>query len=317
MENQNIAQEVSRQVYLYGDINDSSALEVVSQIKRINEVDEMEEEMFLDGVSMLIEEGLIHQDSLKGLRAREPITIQINSNGGSSPSGFSIITAIENSETPVVGYVTGNCMSMAIPILASCDYKIGSEYSKFMIHDVYSASEGKFNDLNSSIEYIGSVREDYIKATAKNTKMTESQVREITNRNSDYFFSPEKAFDLGLIDLIDGNKVDEEDMLNKLYGLKDSGDSNAEEKLEVEPDKKEKNYVGKVSEDELKEIESSLGYVPGIKNEDLNITGDEVSEYNLYTDTDKYSSVAISESVENKKSLLTRITEAINHVIKG
>lgn len=225
MNNQDTMQVIDRSIYLYGEIDNDTALEVVSQINHINKIDVMEESSLIDGVDSLIGEGLLGEDSLIGLRAREPITIEINSVGGSSSSGFSIITAIQSSETPIIGYVTGNCMSMAIPILASCDYRVGSEYSKFMIHDVYSASEGKFNDLSSSIEYVRSIREDYIRATAKNTKMTESDVREITNRNSDYFFSPEKALDLGLIDLIDNDEINEEDMLNKLYGSKeDTGD---------------------------------------------------------------------------------------------
>lgn len=313
MNNQGTIQIFDRDIYLYGDIDDSMALEVVTRINHINEVDSMEEQALIDDIESKILEGILDENALRGVRAREPINIEINSNGGSSPAGFSIITAIQNSETPTIGYVTGNCMSMAIPILASCDFKIGSQYSKFMIHDVYSASEGKFNDLKSSFEYVSSVREDYIRATAKNTKMTEEDVREITNRNSDYFFSPEKAFDLGLIDLIDDSKVDEEDMLNKLYGLNDDAGSAVEEDSEECIDSNDNPFVKKASKEELKEVESSLGFVAGEKNENIYITEEEIEEHELYTDTDN----SISITGKDEKGLLSRITDAISYIIKG
>lgn len=344
MNNQNIMQLVDRNIYLYGEIDDTTALEVVSHINHINEIDDMEEEAFVEKIGTFVESGFLKPDSLRGLQAREPIYIEINSNGGSSPSGFSIITAIQNSETPVIGYVTGNCMSMAIPILASCDYKIGSEYSKFMIHDVYSASEGKFNDLNSSIEYIGSVREDYIKATAKNTKMTESEVREITNRNSDYFFSPEKAFDLGLIDHIDNNKIDEEEMMNKIYGLhevegipveeeveEDSGSRAFEKEAPKESDVNLSELVDEIVEqraenrkkEKNKESQSIEIKASDLVNYNIRVSEDESIPFNVkskdgvrYT-IDEEGNVNLDIDSKLEEGFISRAFKSILDIIKG
>lgn len=337
-------QLVDRNIYLYGEIDDATALEVVSHINHINEIDDMEEEAFVEKIGAFVESGFLKPDSLRGLQAREPIYIEINSNGGSSPSGFSIITAIQNSETPVIGYVTGNCMSMAIPILASCDYKIGSEYSKFMIHDVYSASEGKFNDLNSSIEYVGSVREDYIKATAKNTKMSESEVREITNRNSDYFFSPEKAFDLGLIDHIDSNKVDEEKMMNKIYGLHEVDGVPAEKEVEEsssnrafeketakESDVNLSELVGEIVEqraenrkkEKNKEPQSIEIKASDLVNYNIRVSEDESIPFNVksrggvrYT-IDEEGNVKLDIDDKPEQGFISRAFKSILDIIKG
>lgn len=217
MNNLNEEQIMSREIYLYGEVNDESAIDIISSIKAINDYDDMLEDSLISDIMTLESEGILDKEAIRRLPGREPITLEINSNGGSSPSGFTIIKAIENSTTPVIAYVTGNCMSMAIPIVASCDFRMASEYSKFMIHDVYSASEGKFNDLNSSLEYISSVREDYIEVTSKYTNLSSDSVKKITDKNSDYFFSAEEALEMGLIDHLDGNKFNEESYFEKLY----------------------------------------------------------------------------------------------------
>lgn len=342
LNNQNTIQILDRDIYLYGDINDSMALEVITRINHINEIDEMEEQAFLDDIESKMMEGLLREDSLRGVRAREPIQIEINSHGGSSSAGFAIITAIQNSETPIIGYVTGNCMSMAIPIIASCDFRIASEYAKFMIHDIYSASEGKFNDLTSSIEYIGSVREDYIRATAKHTKMTKEQVKEITDRNSDYFFSPDMAFELGLVDLIDSNKVDEEEMLKKLYGphevegveAEEEDDSQAFEKAEKDGEESEKSIaelvdkaiesrkkdsikpaIGKMTKEEVEANREAISFFPIHERNEITIDSSELKGYNYFID-DEENPTTISNK-GNQDGLISRIIKAFNYVIKG
>lgn len=216
---------IDRDFYMFGEIDNRMAIELSTFINTINKYDDLAEDDFISSIESLISMGTIKSDSIAGIEPREPITININSNGGSTSSGFSIISAIENSRTPIIGSVVGDVMSMAIPILASCDFRSASEYSKFMMHDVHSISEGKFNDLNSSIEYIGSVKDDYIKVTSKYTNMTEEKVKEITDKNSDYFFSSEEALEMGLIDYIDGDTLDEDEYFDKLYGSSDEEES--------------------------------------------------------------------------------------------
>lgn len=261
MNNLNGTQIVDRNIYLFEDISESSALEIVSRINHINEIDDMEEQVLISEIDSLVGEGLLKEGSLRGLPAREPISIEVNSHGGSSPAGFSIITAIQNSETPIIGYVTGNCMSMAIPIIASCDFRIASEFSKFMIHDVYSASEGKFNDLNSSLDYVSSVREDYIRVTSKYTNLTSDEVKEITDRNSDFFFSPEEALEMGLVDSIDSQEVSEEFYLDKLYGTNEVESDKLESLKEVEKTTTHINSEDAEIEELIKQAKADMGLI--------------------------------------------------------
>lgn len=215
---------IDRNIYLYGEINHESALQVITAIKYINEYDEMIEEGQLSQVQELVGRGLIKEDSLNGLELREPITLEINSGGGHTSSGFSIISAIENSDTPVIGYVTGDCMSMAIGVLSSCHYRLSSEYARFMIHDIYSITEGKFNDLNSSLKYVEKIRENYKRIIVQYTDIDGDEIDKITDANSDYHFDPEEAKRMKLIDSVDSDEVSDEFILEKLYGIKPQED---------------------------------------------------------------------------------------------
>lgn len=213
---------IDRTIYIFGEINTDVARDVISKIDLINEYDSLIEDDDTAVLNSLINKGIIDAKAVNGVVGREPIYLEINSNGGETSAGYSIITAIENSNTPIIGYVTGNCMSMAVAIVASCHYRMASEYSEFMIHDVYSGMQGKYSDLNSSLEYIERVRSNYNKVLTKYTKLEEDKVDELVSKNSDHYFSPFDARVMGIIDRVDTETIDEDDFFKKLYG--DGGD---------------------------------------------------------------------------------------------
>lgn len=199
--NNNDISYVDRKIYLFGEINNGVAKEVIQKINLINDYDDAYEEEQISELKQVIDPNSQVSGKIQTLIGqREPIYLEINSNGGEAPAGYSIISAIEASSTPVIGYVSGNCMSMAVAILASCDLRIASEYSEFMIHDVYSGMEGKYSDLNSTISYIGRVRENYNKVLVKHTKLTEAEVNELVSKSSDHYFSPIEAQKMGIVD---------------------------------------------------------------------------------------------------------------------
>ena len=245
---------VNRNIYLNGPINYDSAQEVVSMIKQINEYDSMVEEEQMNMLSEYVNMGVLAQNSIQGLTPREPIMLEINSGGGMTSAGFSIVSAIENSETPIIGYVTGDCMSMATAIVASCHYRMSTKYASFMIHDVYAGFEGKFNDLNSSVNYVKKIRGDYHSLIVEYTNVDADKLDSIIDGNSDFHFTPEEAKVFGLIDALDTDEVDEEKFFNKLYGAEQESVAdkqvNTEEKVEekfIKTDKPE-NIVEKIKD---------------------------------------------------------------------
>ena len=166
---------------------------------------------------------------------RQPIILEINSGGGEVPAGFQLLTAIENSNTPIIGYVTGWCMSMAIPIFASCNYRMASEYSEFMIHDISSGTVGKYTEMKKYLENgMALSRNNYIKSVVKYSKLKEDEMVDIMEKNHDFAFSPYDAIKYGILDSIDSD-TDVEKMANKLY----YGESEEEKEEELLIEKQE------------------------------------------------------------------------------
>lgn len=242
---------IDRTIYLFGEIDTEMAKDVISKIDLINEYDDIMEEEDASTLEMYISRGTIDKNSIKKTNMRKPIRLEINSSGGETSAGYSIITAIENSETPIIGYVTGNCMSMAVAIVSSCHYRVSSEYAEFMVHDVYSGMQGKYSDLNSSLEYIERVRKNYNKVLTRYTKLKEDKVDELVSKNSDHYFSPFDAKVMGIIDRIDNEPIDEEEFFNKLHA-----DDGGESQKEPTDDNKVNEIIENIVEED--EVDSEL-----------------------------------------------------------
>lgn len=211
--------EVKRHLYLNEEITDNSVIELVETINEINDDDDAREEDIINMAQSLISQGVISNNEIK-IPEREPIMLEINCAGGSLSAGFMLIAAIENSVTPIIGYVTGHCMSMAVAILASCDFKISSRFASFMIHEVSSGFFGKFGEMMPYLGYIDNGRANYKNVITDNTGIDDERLEEMMKRNHDYFFFPEEALEIGLIDCIDIDGVDVNLFSEKVYGIK-------------------------------------------------------------------------------------------------
>ena len=226
-------EEIKRHLYLNEEITDNSVIELVETINEINDDDDAREEDIINMAQSLISQGVISNNEIK-IPEREPIMLEINCGGGSLSAGFMLITAIENSVTPIIGYVTGHCMSMAVAILASCDFKISSRFASFMIHEVSSGFFGKFGEMMPYLGYIDNGRANYKNVITDNTGIDDERLEEMMKRNHDYFFFPEEALEIGLIDCIDIDGIDVNLFSEKVYGIKKEEVEEIEETDSVE-----------------------------------------------------------------------------------
>lgn len=233
-------EEIKRHLYLNEEITDNSVIELVETINEINDDDDAREEDIINIAQSLISQGVISNNEIK-IPEREPIMLEINCGGGSLSAGFMLITAIENSVTPIIGYVTGHCMSMAVAILASCDFKISSRFASFMIHEVSSGFFGKFGEMMPYLGYIDNGRANYKNVITDNTGIDDERLEEMMKRNHDYFFFPEEALEIGLIDCIDVDGFDANLFAEKVYGLKKEEVEEIEESdsVEIYPDEED------------------------------------------------------------------------------
>lgn len=234
--------EIKRHLYLNEEITDNSVIELVETINEINDDDDAREEDIINMAQSLISQGVISNNEIK-IPEREPIMLEINCAGGSLSAGFMLITAIENSVTPIIGYVTGHCMSMTVAILASCDFKISSRFASFMIHEVSSGFFGKFGEMMPYLGYIDNGRANYKNVITDNTGIDDERLEEMMKRNHDYFFFPEEALEIGLIDCIDIDGIDVNLFNKKVYGISmtDEIDNDIDESINIDNEKTEEH----------------------------------------------------------------------------
>lgn len=139
------------------------------------------------------------------LESREkgaPITVFINSPGGSADSGFAIYDMLRFVGCPIRTVVNGLCASAAVLIFLAGD--AGSRYtfpgSRFLLHQPSTVGQGSASDLSITAKEIVKMRERYNKIVSEATGRDSGAVLEDVSR--DFWLSPEEAVEYKLADAI-------------------------------------------------------------------------------------------------------------------
>lgn len=138
---------------------------------------------------------------------RTPITLVINCGGGASVIGMSLVNAIQNSKTPIIGVCFGLCASMAFAIFAVCHMRLATADSVFMVHDgIVSIQDNITKAKDYIIKFMPKLDERYNKAIASRTKFTVKELDEISPHDN-WFFADELV-DMGMVDGIIGKDIE-------------------------------------------------------------------------------------------------------------
>lgn len=112
----------TRAIYLYGDIDEESVLKFTAQLH------------FLE------------------FSSSDPITVFLNSGGGSTKDGYGLVDLLRQSPCHITIKVFGGACSIAAAILQGADRREMSENSEFMIHNgSVMAGELKTNDVEDLV----------------------------------------------------------------------------------------------------------------------------------------------------------------------
>lgn len=149
----------------------------------------------------------------------EPITILLNTEGGSLTDGMAIYDAIVNISCPVLILVSGLCASAGLIILSAGDYRIATKSCTFYYHQ--PVMEEKFinsikdmNELNKFYSYCKAQMDDILK---EKTKMSDKKWLKNFEGKTSFYFSTQNALKYNLIDEIqESNKID--------FNIKDDDD---------------------------------------------------------------------------------------------
>ncbi len=150
-----------------------------------------------DQLSSLIVSEIIY---LNAQDQSEPITIYINSPGGSIYAGLAIYDIMKKVEAPIITIGLGLCASMGAFLLSagSKGKRYALENAEIMIHQPLGGSQGQVSDLEIMTKRYLYLRNKLNAMLAKHTGQSIKKIAKDTDR--DYFMSSEEAKEYGLID---------------------------------------------------------------------------------------------------------------------
>lgn len=142
---------------------------------------------------------------------RKPITIYINSPGGSSMDGFNLCDVIMQSKTPVRGICFALAASMGYHIYLACHDRIAWKNSIFLQHDGEVCVSNSRSKAKDTMKFFDSMEERTKQYVLERTKMTEEFYDKIYEQ--EYWMYADEAKELGVVDKIIGLDCMIEDIL--------------------------------------------------------------------------------------------------------
>lgn len=151
-----------------------------------------------DNLSNIVISELLYLDSLNN----DPISIYINSPGGSITSGMAIYDTMNFIKSKVSTVCIGIAASMAAFLLSSGEKEMryALPNSEVMIHQPLGGVQGQATEIKIAAERILKLKEKLNKILSKNTNQEIKKIENDTER--DYFMSSKEALEYGLIDKI-------------------------------------------------------------------------------------------------------------------
>ena len=147
----------------------------------------------------MLKEATIRCLAMEQKDQKKPITVFINSPGGSADAGFAIYDLLRFVKPPVITVVNGLCASAGILIHLAAEKKrrFCMSESRFMIHQPSTMGRGTASDLDITAKEILKLRDRYNKIIAEQCNKTPEQVTESARR--DFWLDAGQALEYGLV----------------------------------------------------------------------------------------------------------------------
>jgi len=164
-----------RQLYLTGEINAAKANKIGQAILWLNAKD-----------------------------IKQPITLYINSTGGSIPSGFDFCDMVKHSKSPVIGIVFRQANSMATVVLQACHERKAMANSSLFLHNIRMTVEGEIHEIEEKTKKaVAASWDDQQKiymALSEKSKISVEEIADICAKRTT--LSAKEALEKGLINEI-------------------------------------------------------------------------------------------------------------------
>lgn len=133
---------------------------------------------------------------------KKPITLYLNSPGGSIVDGMAIYDSIKRSSAPVHCVVSGMAASMGAVILSGCakGHRKIMTHGEVLLHQPLGGARGQATDVEISAKRILKMKEKLLKILAQNCGQPFDKVAEDCDR--DYWLDATEAKAYGIVDEI-------------------------------------------------------------------------------------------------------------------
>lgn len=140
--------------------------------------------------------------ALEQIDPNGPITVFINSPGGSADTGFALYDLLRFSSCPVRTIANGIVASAAVLIYLAGDQgqRYGMPHCRFLLHQPSTGTRGQASDIEITAREIVKLRERYNRIVEQHTGKSLVQITSDADR--DFWLSAQEAREYGLIDRI-------------------------------------------------------------------------------------------------------------------
>lgn len=167
----------ARNIYLYGEINQSLIESAVAMIHYYNEEDKNTE-----------------------IEDCTPINIFIASEGGEAYSGYNLVSAIERSKTPVHTYSEGTqLMSMGFIIFLAGEKRYMSRHSNPMYHQLSAGTQSTMKSMENDVAYYRRMQAETADYIAERTSIPLKKLRSYDKRNVDWHLTFKECKDYNVL----------------------------------------------------------------------------------------------------------------------
>lgn len=172
---------IKRDFHLVGTVVESSVQEIIKGIIEINRYD------------------LEQARTVVGYKGK-PITIVVDTFGGSAYDGLGLSNLIQSSKTPVHTYCYSKAMSVGLVIFASGHKRFAHAHARFMYHQVSTTLKGYIKDIVNDLQESFHLQKEYDFALLSRSKLPEDKMKNSFEYKDDWFFSGEEGFKYQLVD---------------------------------------------------------------------------------------------------------------------
>lgn len=139
---------------------------------------------------------------LNSADSKKPISLYLNSPGGSVYAGYGIYDTMNYVSNDIVTICCGMAASMAAVLLSSGTKgkRFGLTHSRIMIHQPLGGTEGQASDMEIALKEMVKVKSELYEILALNTGKTVKQIEKDADR--DYWMKGQVAVEYGMIDKI-------------------------------------------------------------------------------------------------------------------